>query len=146
MPTYTVHSLAGFLHAEQKAAIAKEITQTHSAVTGANTFFAQVMFADCREGDWYLGGVPLSGKQVYLSGDIRAGRPPELKNKLLLALRDVVVKTAGIQNHEVWAYLIELPPSNMVEYGHVLPEAGQEGLWLANLPAEDRRRLEELGS
>ena len=44
MPTYTVFSPAGQLNALQKADIAKNITRVHNEVTGAQTFFAQVVF------------------------------------------------------------------------------------------------------
>lgn len=128
-----------------KRAIAKEVTRAHSETTGANTFFAQVIFNNAQPDDWYMGGAPLEGRQIFVSGQIRGGRTPALKGKLLLALRDAIVSQSGVGNHEMWVYLTELPPANMIENGHVLPEAGQEAAWLAALPAEDRARLEALG-
>jgi hypothetical protein len=44
----------------------------------------------------------------------------------------------------VWVYLSELPSRAMSEFGHVLPEPGDEDAWLAELPEEDRRRLQSM--
>jgi hypothetical protein len=34
----------------------------------------------------------------------------------------------------------------MAEYGHVLPEPGDEAAWLAGLPSEDREFMKATGS
>ena len=44
MPTYTVTNSNFNLNSKIKREIAKDITKTHSKVTGANTYFAQVIF------------------------------------------------------------------------------------------------------
>ena len=44
MPTYTVKYSNINLTQKQKNSIANDITNTHSKFTGANTFFAQVIF------------------------------------------------------------------------------------------------------
>ncbi|WP_077002741.1 tautomerase family protein [Variovorax sp. KK3] len=146
MPTYTVFSTTGTLSSERKAAIARAVTHTHSQVTGANTFFAQVVFQDVQPGDWFLGGARMKGDQIYLCGHARGGRPAEMKNRLVLGMRDVLVEHGGVARHQVWVYLVELPPAHMIEYGYVLPEPGQESDWLANMPQPDRERLEALGA
>lgn len=145
MPTYTVFAPAGLLSSTQKAEIARNVTRVHSEVTGAQTFFAQVVFHDAPAGSWFMGGVPLDGEQIYMCGHIRGGRPKEMKSKLVLSLRDVLCEGAGVGKAKVWAYLVELPPSHMVEYGYQLPEPGQESAWLADMPREDREMLEAIG-
>jgi phenylpyruvate tautomerase PptA (4-oxalocrotonate tautomerase family) len=145
VPTYTVSSPAGRLSPEVKAKIAKEITRTHNEVTGAQTFFAQVIFHDIPSGDWFVGGQPLQGRQFFIQGQIRGGRTAEMKEKLLLGLRDVLAVSIDVPTSSVWSYVIELPPSQMIEYGHVLPEPGDEAAWLANLPADDRAVIEGVG-
>jgi phenylpyruvate tautomerase PptA (4-oxalocrotonate tautomerase family) len=145
MPTYTIFSPAGQLSGAQKADIARNVTRVHNEVTGAQTFFAQVVFHDTVPGNWFMGGAPLDGKQIYLCGHIRGGRPKEMKERLVLGLRDVVQAGAGVEKRNVWAYLVELPPSHMVEYGYMLPEPGAEKAWLSEMPAEDRQRLEAIG-
>ena len=145
MPTYTILTPVGQLRSAQKDAIAKHVTDTHSEVTGAQTFFAQVIFQDVSVGSWYMGGVRLEQKQIYMFGNIRGGRSKEMINRLLLNLRDVLIEISGVRRDEVWVYINELPPSLMLEYGHVLPEPGQEPAWLEGMTSEERHRLESLG-
>ena len=142
MPTYTIHAPAAQLSNEQKKSIAGKVTRTHNKVTGAPTFFAQVIFVDVADGNWFMGGAPLKAEQIYICGHIRGGRPDEMKRDLLLGLRDALAEGAGLPTGRVWSYLVELPPAQMVEYGHVLPNPGEEASWLAALPSEERAIME----
>ncbi len=144
MPTYTVLAPAGQLSNEQKNTIAREVTRTHNEVTGAQTFLAQVVFVDVAAGNWFLGGAPLDSSQIYVYGYIRAGRSGETKRKLILGLRDALAAGAAVPGSSVWSYILELPPAQMVEYGHVLPEPGMEASWLAELPVEDRTLMDSV--
>ena len=38
-------------------------------------------------------------------------------------------------------YINDLPPSQMIEYGAVLPESGREKEWFANLPVKLKKKL-----
>ena len=93
-----------------------------------------------------VGGVPVAEDLVFDHGQIRSGRTPEQKRILLDAHTHAVTATLGVRQRTVWIYLLDLPPTNMVEYGHVLPEAGDELAWLASLETDDRSYLESLGS
>ena len=42
-------------------------------------------------------------------------------------------------------YVCNLEPTDMVEYGHVLPRPGQEGAWFDSLPAKLQAYLRSLG-
>lgn len=145
MPTYTVFAPAGQLSSEQKRFIAGEITRTHSEVTGAPAFFAQVLFVDIAGGNWFVGGAALDSNQVYIHGHIRGGRCAEMKRSLIVGLRDALASGAGVPTNRVWAYISELPPAHMMEYGHVLPEPGGEAAWLEALPPADRAMMESAG-
>lgn len=142
MPTYRVVAAAGLLSAEKKRRIAEGITRVHHQVTGAQAFFAQVIFTEVAAGDHFVGGAPLQGDQVFVHGHIRAGRSPERKRQLLQELVAEVARAGAVAPNRVWAYLAELPPGQMAEYGQVLPEPGEESAWLASLPAEDRDLME----
>ncbi len=146
MPTYTVSALAGALNAEAKQRIASRITRTHNEVTGAQSFFAQVIFADIAEGDWFMGGAPAAPNTVFIHGQIRGGRTADMKLALLTGLLDTVASATNVPKTSVWVYLVELPAPHMAEYGHVLPEPGNEAQWLAALPATDRALMESTGS
>jgi phenylpyruvate tautomerase PptA (4-oxalocrotonate tautomerase family) len=144
MPTYTCTLPAGRLSAEQKAAVARDITRVHNEVTGAATFFAQVIFNEVPAGNYFIGGKPLKDDQIFLNGQIRAGRSAVDRGRLLRELHRVVAAAAGAQPSSVWVYLTDLPARDMIEYGHVLPEPGHESEWLAGLPAADRERMQKV--
>ncbi|WNC94805.1 tautomerase family protein [Paraburkholderia sp. FT54] len=145
MPTYIVSAAANRLTQQMKQGIASRITESHSDATGAHGFFAQVIFQDIAEGNHFLGGSPLKADHIYVHGHIRAGRTPDQKRSLLDAIVSVIVAAAATERRYVWAYISELPPSQMVEYGNVLPEPGHETEWLDSLSTEDRAYLLGIG-
>ncbi|MGA8940395.1 MAG: tautomerase family protein [Acidobacteriaceae bacterium] len=145
MPTYTVSTDAHRLTPRQKTLIAQEITRIHKSITGAHAYLAQVIFTDIEPGNRYVGGKPLQHDLIYLHGHIRAGRSPEQKQDLLLQLTNALALAAAAPHSAVWAYLIELPPHQMVEFGHILPEPGDESDWFQSLPSTDRGLLDRIG-
>jgi phenylpyruvate tautomerase PptA (4-oxalocrotonate tautomerase family) len=145
MPTYTVTTATNRLTPRQKTRIAQEITRIHNSVTGSPAFFAQVLFADIDPANHFVGGKPLQHDLLFLHGHIRAGRTPEQKQDLLLQLVAALAEAAIAPRNTVWAYLIELPPSQMAEFGHILPQPGTESDWFQNLPPEDRGLMERIG-
>jgi phenylpyruvate tautomerase PptA (4-oxalocrotonate tautomerase family) len=145
MPTYVVEAAAGRLNSDEKHRIARSITEAHSGATGAQGFFAQVIFRDVPEGNHFLGGAPLKADQIFVHGHIRAGRTQEQKSRLLRDILQAVVASTGTESRYVWVYISELPPSQMVEYGNGLPEPGMEAQWLEALPEGDRNYLLNLG-
>ena len=145
MPTYTCSVASDRLTPEQKARVASEITRVHNEVTGAATFFAQVIFHEIPPGNYFIGGKPLAGDQIFLHGQIRAGRSALDRTRLLTSLHRAVATASDAQPSSVWVYLVDLPARDMIEYGHVLPEPGDEARWLNSLPESDRRRMESTG-
>ena len=145
MPTYTVFAQTGRLSQAQKSGVAAEITRVHNEQTGAQTFFAQVIFQDVPDGNHFVGGAPLAGDHIFVHGQIRAGRDAATKRVLLERMLDAVCAAASAQKINTWVYIVDLPPSQMAEYGHVLPEPGAEAAWLAALPAADRERMQTTG-
>ena len=94
MPTYVCTSLDGRLTAEQKRAIAREITNIHSEVTGAPTYFAQVIFNELKPGNWFMGGLQLRHDHIFVHGHIRAGRAADDKARMDHRLYAEVSETA----------------------------------------------------
>jgi phenylpyruvate tautomerase PptA (4-oxalocrotonate tautomerase family) len=141
MPTYHCTAPAGLLDGSKKAAIAKEITHIHKDVTGAASFFAQVIFHDVAKGNHFMGGNPLTSDQMFVHGFIRAGRSLEDRKTLVTKMVESLAKISGLPKKLVWVYVSEIPPSCMAEYGHVLPEPGHEQSWLESLPADDRAHM-----
>lgn len=144
MPTYTVtYSNVTFDHSQLED-IAQAITKTHNQCTGANTYFAQVIFQETPIGKHFMGGKPVHQPQIFLHGQIRAGRTPELKEKLLLAMRETLITATGLGKDQTWIYLIDLVPEQMIEYGEILPPSGKESEWFANLPSALQTKLKAL--
>src|SRR5947207_13798830 len=74
MPTYYCTSIEGRLSAQQKRRIASEITRVHAEVTGAPSYFAQVIFDEVKSGNYFIGGAVLNHDQLFVYGHIRGGR------------------------------------------------------------------------
>jgi phenylpyruvate tautomerase PptA (4-oxalocrotonate tautomerase family) len=144
MPTYTVTYSNVTFSNSQLENIAQAITSTHNECTGANTYFAQVIFQETPSGKHFMGGKPVHQPQVFLHGQIRAGRAPELKEKLLVNMRESLIKNSGLNQDQVWIYLIDLVPEQMIEYGEILPPSGKEREWFDNLPSELQAKLKAL--
>jgi len=144
MPTYTVTYSNTQLSSIQMAKMAEAITNTHNECTGANTYFAQVIFQETPAGNHFMGGKPVENSQIFLHGQIRAGRATELKEKLILSMREALIKASGLRKDQIWIYLIDLAPEQMIEYGEILPPSGKESEWFANLPSELQTKLKAL--
>jgi hypothetical protein len=91
-----------------------------------------------------MGGKPVKNPQLFLHGQIRAGRTAELKEKLLVGMREALIKTCELSKDQIWIYLIDLVPEQMIEYGEILPPSGKESEWFANLPSELQAKLKAL--
>ncbi len=146
MPTYTVTSPEGCLDAEKREKIAAEITRIHSATTGAPAYFAQVLFTEIKPDHYFIGGNAFSGQQVFVNGQIRAGRTAESKHALITQIAAAVAKAAQLSANAIWVYIADLLPEQMVEFGHVLPEPGDEAKWSAALPEADRAHMQSFGA
>ena len=145
MPTYNVTVPEGRLSADQKSRVAEAITRTHHEVTAAPLYFAQVIFCEIKPGNYFVGGAPLVDDQIFVHATIRGGRSPAEKRTLLTTLVRAVAGAAAMPETHVWVYIAELPPAQMVEFGHVLPEPGDETAWTAALPQADRKRMQAIG-
>ncbi|GEP01137.1 tautomerase family protein [Methylobacterium haplocladii] len=141
MPTYTCTSPAGGLDPDRRAGLAAAITLAHSEVTGAAAGFAQVVFCDVAVGGFFVGGRPLDGSTLFIRGEIRAGRSARERDRLVARLIADAAEASGLPRHAIWIYIAELPARCMAEFGHVLPEPGDEEAWIAALPGEARARI-----
>ena len=144
MPTYILKYSNINLSQKQKNSIAKDITNSHSKFTGANTFFAQVIFQKNQKNSHFMGGKIVKTKEIFLNGQIRAGRTSKVKKKLILGLKKILIKNTKLQSDFVWVYLEDLLPDQMIEYGEVLPKSGKEKKWFNSLKPSLRTRLKKL--
>ena len=146
MPTYTVTHSNFKLQTKTKVKIAKGITRVHNIVTGANTYFAQVIFNKTKNNDHYMGGKKVQEPQLFLHGQIRSGRSAKIKKKLILDLKNTLIKNSKLNETQIWVYIVDLTPSQMIEYGAILPKSGGEAKWFKNLPPMLKRKLKQMES
>ena len=144
MPTYTVTNSNFNLTAKQKNNLAKGITKVHNVVTGANTYFAQVIFNKTKKNNHFMGGKKVKEPSIFLLGQIRAGRPKKTKDRLICDLKNIIVKKTKLDETQVWVYIIDLPPSQMIEYGSVLPKSGKERQWFKSLSNKLKNKLSQI--
>jgi phenylpyruvate tautomerase PptA (4-oxalocrotonate tautomerase family) len=145
MPTYTLTVPEGQLSSHQKARVAAAITRTHAEVTGGPSYFAQVIVNEVKPGNYFVGGAPLEGDHIFVHGHIRGGRSPDRKHALLVRLIESIAEAADVTASHIWAYIVDLQPSQMAEFGRVLPEPGKEPSWAAALPESEQQRMESIG-
>ena len=144
MPTYTVTNSNFNLSSKQQQNLAEGITKVHNVITGANTYFAQVIFNKTKKNNHFMGGKKVKEPSLFLLGQIRAGRSKEVKDKLIADLKNVLVKNSKLDETQVWVYINDLPPSQMIEYGAVLPESGKESEWFNNLSRKLKDKLSKI--
>src|SRR5512140_2505432 len=133
MPTYTVTSANISLTATQENEIAAAITEAHHQNTGAPGFFAQVLFAALPEPRHYIGGKLNATPHISVHGLIRAGRSAAAKSRLIRQIAAKLQEISGVGTEDIWVYVQDIPPEQMIEFGRVLPEPGAEQQWRSGL-------------
>lgn len=144
MPTYRVTTAEGLLLGRVKSDLAQAITLAHTDITGAPRSFAQVMFAELSLSDIYVGGRPLQHGHIFIFGHIRDGRAATDRKRLILRLAQDTARITGLPATSIWVYIHELPSAAMVEFGQILPQAGDEPVWTDALPETIRNFLSAL--
>jgi hypothetical protein len=65
---------------------------------------------------------------------------------MMLRMMDEVSGITGVKKEEIWVYICNLAPTDMVEYGHVLPKPGEETAWFDGLPKALQDLMIKLGT
>ena len=88
-----------------------------------------------------MGGKTVKSKEIFLNGQIRGGRTSQIKKKLILGLRKILIEKTKLKKDYIWIYIEELSPDQMIEYGEILPKSGKEKKWFKSLSPKLRKRL-----
>jgi phenylpyruvate tautomerase PptA (4-oxalocrotonate tautomerase family) len=131
MAVYTCTTQEGTLSAEQRAGIATEITRIHTAHTDDRPNMVRVIFETLSPDSIYSGGKP--AVNAVIVGLFREGRSTEVKAQVLNELWSMYKNVTGLSDDQLWVSLTEIPASNAMEFGALLPESGHEAEWLASL-------------
>ena len=76
---------------KQQKNLAEGITKVHNIVTGANTYFAQVIFNKTKKNNHFMGCKKVKESSIFLLCQIRAGRPKNIKDKLIKPFKNMWV-------------------------------------------------------
>ena len=124
MPYYKCIVPEGSVEFKKRQEVAKAFTDIHCGSTGAPRTFVHCEFIEYPAG----GDTGYdSDATYYMDGGNRAGRPEEVKQKLLSDLIGAFVSITGISPEEIDGRITEGKASQTMEGGHVLPEPGEEG-------------------
>jgi phenylpyruvate tautomerase PptA (4-oxalocrotonate tautomerase family) len=145
MPTYVCSVPENTLNDRQKEGIAEAIARIHSEETGAPNFFCQIDIDEKKANDRFLGPSRASG-QIWVRGDIRGGRTVEQRIRMETRMMEEISRITGVMHDQIWVYLCNLEPTDMVEYGHVLPLPRQEKAWFDALPKSLQDYMKKLGA
>src|SRR5580692_4279923 len=124
MPLYTVitqeHSLSG----DTKLKMADEITRIHSAVMNVPKSFVHLVFFSYPAGSGYTAGV--AAPTATLNCVLRSGHGIAEKQDMLQQLWSMFQNMTGIATDQLAISLQEIPSSNAMEMGQIMPAVGPE--------------------
>jgi phenylpyruvate tautomerase PptA (4-oxalocrotonate tautomerase family) len=121
-PLYQITTPEGSLSSEAKAALAAEITEFHSRMSGLDEAYTKIVFNSFLPGDGFIGRE--AGPAVILTVKVRAGRPADYRKKLLFGLKSMLQRETGAADVQMLLALEETPASNAIEMGELMPEIG----------------------
>jgi phenylpyruvate tautomerase PptA (4-oxalocrotonate tautomerase family) len=124
MPQYTATTEQHFVSDETKTKIAEEITRIHSAVMKVPKNFIRVVFLSYPEHSGYTAGE--EAPTAALNCVLRSGHTVEEKTDLLKQLWSMFQELTGIPTDQLAIALQEIPSSNAMEMGRIMPAVGRE--------------------
>jgi len=124
MPLYTAITEQDFVSDRTKASIAKEITRIHSEVMKVPKTFVRVVFLSYNQRSGYTAGEEAS--TAALNCVLRSGHTVEEKTDLLKQLWRMFQELTGIPTDQLAISLQEIPSSNAMELGQIMPAVSNE--------------------
>ena len=122
MPLYTVMTQDGVLSAEQRDVIAAELVRIHTAAMNIPAHFVHSIFPTYPKNHAYVAAN--QSPVASILGVIRAGHTSEEKMRLVQALWKMFQDNTGVSDRELSVALQEVPASQAMENGLIMPEVG----------------------
>ncbi len=88
---------------------------------------------EVKHGNYFVGSVPPDNDQISVEGHLRTGRSVEAKRSLVERIVEAVAQAAAMPKSHVWAHLVDMPATQIVEFG---PQTS-----VRRTVSEGRRRL-----
>ena len=120
MPLYTVMTQAGVLSDAGKAALAEDLTATHSKFSGVPRNWVHIVFHDYAVRSGFTAGAPAATAALTLL--IRDGRSPEYKRDLLARLWALLQAATGAADDQIVIGIQEVSASQAMEMGKIMPD------------------------
>jgi phenylpyruvate tautomerase PptA (4-oxalocrotonate tautomerase family) len=122
MPLYTAVTEDGFVSDETKAKIAREITRIHTTIMKVPENFVRVVFLSYPKGSGFAAGK--AAPSAALNCVLRSGHTDEDKTMMLKQLWSMLQSLTGVATDQLAISLQEIPSSNAMEMGQVMPAVG----------------------
>jgi phenylpyruvate tautomerase PptA (4-oxalocrotonate tautomerase family) len=122
MPLYTVMTQDGALSAEQRDVIAAELARIHTAAMNVPAHFVHSVFPTYPRNHAYVAAN--HSPVASILGVIRAGHTSEEKMRLVQALWKMFQDNTGVSDRELSVAVQEVPASQAMENGVIMPEVG----------------------
>jgi phenylpyruvate tautomerase PptA (4-oxalocrotonate tautomerase family) len=124
MPLYTAITQEGFVSDGKKAEIAREITRIHTSVMKVPSSFVRVVFLSYTKGSGFTAGK--EAPTTTLNCVIRSGHTIDEKTDMLKQLWSMLQTLTGVGTDQLAVSLQEIPSSNAMEMGQIMPAVGHE--------------------
>jgi phenylpyruvate tautomerase PptA (4-oxalocrotonate tautomerase family) len=124
MPLYTAITQEGAVSNETKRKIAEEITRIHTSVMKVPKNFVRVLFLSYPQGSGFTAGS--EAPTAALNCVLRSGHSVEEKAEMLKQLWAMFQDLTGTATDQLALSLQEVPSSNAMEMGQIMPEVGHE--------------------
>lgn len=124
MPLYTVITQDNTIPDKTKAKIADEITRIHTSIMKVPKGFVRVVFLSYPRGSGYSAGA--EAPTAALNCVLRSGHTTEEKTGMLQQLWSMFQGLTGVATDQLAISLQEIPASNAMEMGQIMPMVGHE--------------------
>ena len=124
MPLYTVTTEEGSLSGKQRDQISAELVRIHTDVMHVPAHFVHSIFFTYPQRNGYI--AEKNAGVASITAIIRAGHSSEEKVKLIKGIWGMFQNITGASDSDLSVALQEVPASQAMENGVIMPEIGRE--------------------